>query len=553
MGELTISTVANAQAPRDLVLVNGHVYTANDRQPTATAVSILDGRIAEVGRDEDVLAATKAGTPVIDLNGKTVVPGFIDAHLHLTALGFSLLELNVTGTPTYQAVVLAVAERVKTTPAGAWIVGRGWDQNDWPGKAFPTHAALSVVSPNNPVALTRIDGHAMLVNAAAMKLAGITAETPDPPGGKIYKDSQGNPTGVLVDRAMDLMQAHIPPPTEEQRKEAVQEAIRHCLMFGLTSVQDAGVDGGTIGLYKQMIDAGEFNLRVYAMIRATDQPTLERYFKTGPLIDYGDGRLTVRCVKVIADGALGSRGAALLAGYSDDPDNTGLLMITQDYLEKLTESALRAGFQVATHAIGDRANHLVLDAYEKALAAAGLNPEDNDARLRIEHAQVVTLDDIPRFAKLHIIPSMQATHATSDMYWAQDRLGPDRIEGAYAWQRFIKSGSRIADGSDAPVESANPLLGFYAAITRQDANGWPEGGWHADQRMTREQALRSFTINAAYAAFEEKEKGSIEPGKRADLAVLSQDIMKIPPEEILKTETVMTLFDGAIVFRRPGV
>lgn len=543
---------ASAQAPRDRVLVGGHVYTADERNPEATAVSMRNGRIMEVGSDQEVLAAAKAGTPVIDLKGRTVVPGFIDAHGHLLNLGLSLLNLNVTGTAGYQAVIDAVAARVADRQPGEWIIGRGWDQNDWPEKAFPNHARLSAVSPDNPVALTRVDGHAMLVNAAAMHVAGVTADTPDPPGGKIHKDAQGNPTGVLVDRAMDLVREHIPPPSRERRVEAVRRAVAECLRNGLTSVHDAGVDGNTIELYKRLILADDLRLRVYAMIRATDVPTLNRYFESGPLIGYGEGLLTVRCVKAIADGALGSRGAALLAPYADDPGNAGLLMFQQDYLQSLTESALAAGFQIATHAIGDRANRMVLNAYEAALKATGIDPEENEKRLRIEHAQVVALDDFPRFAKLGVIPSMQATHATSDMYWALDRLGPDRIEGAYAWQRFIKAGSRIANGSDFPVEGVNPLWGFYASITRQDHQGQPAGGWMPGQRMTREQALHSFTINAAYAAFQEDEIGSIEPGKRADLVILSQDIMKVPPAEILNTEVLMTFFDGEVVYRRSG-
>jgi hypothetical protein len=542
------AATAAAQAPRDAVLVNGHIYTLNDAKPTATALSILGGRIMEVGTDEAVLAAATAGTQVLDLGGKTVVPGFIDAHGHLLNLGLALSQLNVTGTASYQQIVDAVAARVAQTPAGAWIVGRGWDQNDWPEKAFPEHAPLSAVSPQHPVALTRVDGHALLVNAAALTLAGITAQTPDPESGKILRDAAGNPSGVLVDAAMGLVRAKIPVPTPDQQREAIRRAIAECLMHGVTSVHDAGVDAATIALYREMIDAGQFPLRDYAMIAATDTAGVDQFFASGPLLAYGDNRLTVRCIKAFADGALGSRGAALLAPYTDDPANTGLLLTPPEALQALTTRALAAKFQMATHAIGDRANHLVLDAYAAALAAAGLDPKNNDARLRIEHAQVVAPEDFARFAEMHILPSMQASHATSDMPWAEARLGPERVKGAYAWQRFIKAGSRIANGSDFPVEDVNPLWGFYAAVTRQDRAGNPPEGWQPDQRMSRDEALRSFTRNAAFAAFQEAELGALESGKLADLAILDKNIMEIPPAEILQTKVVMVFLGGKVAY-----
>ncbi len=540
--------VAHAQAPRDAVLVNGRIYTLNDAKPVATALSILGGRIMEVGTDEEVLAASGAGTQVLDLGGKTVVPAFIDAHGHLLNLGFSLQQLNVTGTPTYQAVVDAVAARAAQTPPGNWILGRGWDQNDWPEMAFPEHAVLSAVSLQNPVSLVRVDGHALLVNATALALAGITTQTPDPEGGRILRDAAGNATGVLVDNAMGLVRSIVPTPTPTQKREAVKLAITECLTHGITSVHDAGVDAATLALYREMIDAGEFSLRDYAMIAATDVEAVNQALAAAPVIGYGDGRLTVRTVKAFADGALGSRGAALLAPYTDDPGNTGLLLTTPEALQSLTERALKAGFQVATHAIGDRANRMVLDAYAAALTAAGLDPKNNDARLRIEHAQVVAPEDFARFAEMHVIPSMQATHATSDMPWAEARLGPDRIKGAYAWQRFIKAGCRIANGSDFPVEDVNPLLGFYAAITRQDRAGQPAEGWQPDQRMTREEALRSFTRDAAFAGFQEADIGAIETGKLADLAILDKNIMEIEPAEILQTKVVMVFFGGKVAY-----
>lgn len=549
---LMLSVGSAAQSPRDAVFVNGHVYTATDRRSAATAFSILDGRIMEVGSDEEVLAASEAGTQVLDLGGKTVVPGFIDSHGHLLNLGLSLRQIDLTGTASYADILVRVAERTSETPAGNWILGRGWDQNDWPVKDFPHHKALSAVTPRNPVALVRVDGHAMLVNAVALSLSGITAETPDPPGGKILRDSDGNPTGVIIDAAMGLVRRNVPSPTPDEKRAAVRSAIAECITHGITSVHDAGVDGDTIALYSSMIDANEFPFRVYAMIASTDVPTVNRFFETGPLIGYGDGRLTVRCVKVVADGALGSRGAALLAPYSDDPGNTGLIIVPQDALQALTARALGAGFQVATHAIGDRANRMTLDAYASALSVTGVDPKGNDKRLRVEHAQIVALDDIPRFAELGVIASMQSSHATSDMPWAEARVGPERIKGAYAWQRFLKSGSRIANGSDFPVEAVNPLYGFYAAITRQDRNGQPPEGWQPDQRMSRLEALRSFTHDAAFAAFEEADKGTLETGKRADFAVLNANIMEIPPAEILRTEVVMTFIGGKAIYTAPG-
>ena len=541
----------SAQAPRNAVFVNGRVYTAADGQPTASAFSVLGGRFMEVGSDDAVLTAAAAGTQVVDLGGKTVVPGFIDSHAHLLNLGLSLTQVNVTGTQSYEQVVAAVAERAANTTAGNWILGRGWDQNDWEVKDFPNHAALSAATPNHPVSLVRIDGHALLVNAVALARASITAQTPDPPGGKILRDAQGEPTGVLIDAAMGLVRAQVPAPSVDEKRAAIRAAVAECIMHGLTEVHDAGVDGATIALYQDMIAAEEFPFRVYAMISSNDVETINLYFHSGPLIGYGDGRLTVRCVKVVADGALGSRGAALLEPYADDPGNTGLILVPQDALQELTTRALQAGFQVATHAIGDRANRLVLDAYAAALAAAGLPQKGNDARLRVEHAQIVSPDDFSRFAEMRIIPSMQATHATSDMPWAVDRVGPDRVKGAYAWQRFLKAGVRIANGSDFPVEDVNPLWGFYAAVTRQDRNGQPAESWQPDQRMTRLEALRSFTRDAAFAAFEKDDRGTIETGKRADFVVLSADIMEIPTLEILTTRVVMTFIGGKAIYSAP--
>jgi predicted amidohydrolase YtcJ len=397
--------------------------------------------------------------------------------------------------------------------------------------------------------LYRVDGHAVLVNAAAMRLARLTPDTPDPKGGKIVRDGEGTPTGVLLDAAVDLVRNRIPKLSVGQRRQYIRTSIQECLRNGITTVHDAGVDGETIDLYKTLTDRKQLRMRVYAMVSEKDEETVQRFYKQGPLIGYGDDRLTVRSVKIYADGALGSRGAALLAPYSDDPGNTGLLIVPYDPLKAMTVAALDAGFQVCTHAIGDRANRVTLNAYEAAMRA--VPKARKNARLRIEHAQVVAPDDFGRFQSLGVIPSMQPSHAISDMPWAEQRLGPERILGAYAWQKFIKLDIRIAGGSDFPVESMNPLLGFYAAITRQDVNGQPPEGWYPEERMSRDEALACFTINGAYAAFEEDIKGSISSGKWADLTVLSADIMKISPKDILNTDVEMTLVGGQVVYRKP--
>ena len=544
---LLIALPAFAQTDADLVLFNGKIYTVNSENAVVEALAVAGGRILAVGSADEVLGLAGETTQRIDLAGRTVYPGFIDAHGHLLGLGASLQNLDFVGTASYEEIVDMVAEHARQTPQGQWITGRGWDQNDWSEKNFPNHEALSLVSPNNPVYLTRIDGHAALANGVAMQIANINKDVVDPSGGKILRDAGGEATGVFIDRAQGLVARHIPGGTREETKTSIRLAIGECLKYGLTSIHDPGVTAQDIAIYKELIDAGDFDLRVYAMIRAGSVAGIEPFLDAGPLIDYGDGRLTVRSFKLGADGALGSRGAALLEPYADDPENTGLMILTKEVIEGITRKALAAGFQVCTHAIGDRGNRTTLDAYESALRATNVS----DPRLRIEHAQIVALEDIPRFAKLGVIPSMQATHATSDMYWAEDRVGPARIQGAYAWRKLMDAGCRIANGSDFPVEGVNPLWGLYAAVTRQDKKGWPEGGWQPGERMTRTEALRSFTIDAAYAAFEEGQKGSLEVGKLADMVVLSRDIMEIPAVEMLDTHVVTTILGGRVVYQRP--
>jgi len=381
------------------------------------------------------------------------------------------------------------------------------------------------------------------VNGKALDIAGISAATPDPEGGRIVRDKLGNPTGVFIDNAIDLLSSHLPPPTEEERTRAIELAVQECLKVGLTEVHDMGVDLQGLGIYRELIEQGRFPFRVYAAISGAGE-TWEYYKKKGP--DLGNGRLTVRAIKLYADGALGSRGAALIEPYADDPANRGLTFLSSEEIKKVTIDALNLGFQVCVHAIGDRANHIVLDVYEDAIKS--MSDKKKTARLRVEHAQVLELGDIPRFQLLDVIPVMQPTHCTSDMYWAEDRLGPSRLGGAYTWRSLIDRGSIIPGGSDFPVESPNPLWGYYAAITRQDHSGWPEGGWHPEQCMTREEALKAYTIWGAYAAFEEKVRGSIEPGKLADIVVLTDDIMKVAPKDILRAGVWMTVVGGEIVY-----
>lgn len=538
-----------AQERADLVLRGGKIVTMNPKQPQAEAIAIVGRRIARVGSDREIEEMIGPHTRVIELRGRLVVPGFIESHGHLLGLGQSRLILDLRGTRSAEEVAERVARKAREAKPGEWILGRGWDQNEWPRKDFPTHEVLDRVAPQHPVYLTRVDGHAAWVNRRALELAGITRETADPPGGRLIRDAEGRPTGVLIDRAMNLVARLIPPRSREENKRALLLAIEECLRSGITSFHDAGASREAIELYKELLREGALRLRLYVMISGRDEALLREYLERGPEIGLGEHHLTIRAIKLVADGALGSRGAALLEPYADEPTQSGLLILSEEEIYQIARRALAAGFQVNTHAIGDRANRIVLNAYERAFREF---PNVRDPRFRIEHAQILDEADIPRFARLGVIASMQAIHATSDMPWVPARLGEARArEGAYVWRKLLQSGARIANGSDAPVEPLNPLLGFYAAITRQDERGNPPGGWFPDQRMTREEALRSFTLDAAYAAFEEHLKGSLEPGKLADLVVLSKDIMTIPPAEILRTEVDLTLVDGRIVYERP--
>jgi predicted amidohydrolase YtcJ len=528
--------LAHAQ-PATLVVHNARIYTGDPARPRANAIAARGARILAVA--DDVSAHITPQTQVIDAANAAIVPGFIDSHGHLRGLGDSLANLDLRESKSAADVASQVAAAAKNRKAGEWILGRAWDQTRWPGSQFPTAADLDKAAPNHPVYLTRVDGHAAWVNTKALSLADVNAATKDPEGGRIHRDAAGRPSGVLVDRAMGLVSRKVPPASREQIKERLARAAQHCARLGLTTVHDAGVSAEDLAAYRELIAEKRLPLRVYAMIRGEGALWLE-YVARGPEVG---PRLTVRSVKLMADGALGSRGAALKQPYTDEPANRGLQILDPNAIGRVAKTAVSAGLQVNTHAIGDRANRSVLDAYAAALGGK------NDHRFRIEHAQVVSLEDIPLFQKYSVIASMQATHATSDMRWAELRLGPQRTLGAYAWQRFLKLGVPVANGSDFPVEDANPLWGFYASITRQDHAATPPGGWLPAEKMSRDEALRSWTYAGAYAAFEEKDKGTIAPGKLADFVMLSQDIMAVAPLDILNARVTMTVLDGEVVHK----
>ncbi len=543
-----VGSVVEREDAADLVLHDGKIVTMNAAQPQAQAIAVVGDKIAAVGNDKEIRKLIGDSTRVIDLQGKLMIPGLIESHGHLLGIGQAKLVLDLVGTTSEVQIAQMIEARAARAKPGEWILGRGWDQNDWPEKKFPTFESITKAAPNNPVYLTRVDGHAGWANRRAMEFAGLTKEMPDPPGGRSIRDGQGNPTGVLIDRAQGLVFSKIPPPGRDQQKQALILAMQECLASGLTSFHDAGASRDVVDLYEEFLQENRLALRLYVMLAGGDQELLRDYFARGPEVGLGDGRLTIRAIKLVADGALGSRGAALLEDYADEPGNKGLLILSEDRIFEVANQALARGFQVCTHAIGDRANRAVLDAYERAFKA---HADVEDPRFRIEHAQILDEADIPRFARLGVIASMQATHCTSDMPWVPDRIGEARArKGAYVWRKLLKTGARIANGSDAPVESVNPLWGFFAAVTRQDHQGKPLRGWYPDQRMTRQEALRSFTLDAAYAAFEENHKGSLKKGKLADLVVLTKDIMTVPPLEILQTSVVMTIVGGKVVYEK---
>ena len=535
-----------AREAADKIFINAVIYTMNSQNEIANSIAVKDEKILYIGNEEDAYNYSGDKTEIIDLQGETVVPGFTDAHTHIAQMGKFIQSLNLTGTKSAQVIADNIRYYASTIPPGELIEGLGWDQNDWEVKKFPTFQILTDAAPDNPVILLRIGRSTIWVNKKTLELAGITAETPDPEGGQILRIPGSNePSGLLRNNAMSLVNDVRQAPSKDLKKRRIVETLSYALKLGITTLHDTGSDSDHLEIYKELAAEGKLVPRVYAMIQ--DEEILkEKYFKLGPQIGLYDDYLNIRTMKFLFDGTLGSRGAALLEPYSDDPGNSGMLSMPEDELRSKITNAANHGFQVSAHAIGDRSGRLILDIYEQLT-----NGREN--RHRIEHSQTLSLDDIPRFKKLGVIPSMQPTHQSSDMYWVEDRLGSERLKGAYAWRKLIDAGVVIAGGSDAPVESLNPLWGIYAAVTRQDHKGFPENGWYPEERMTMEEAVKMFTSWAAYASFEEDLKGTLETGKLADFTVLSEDIFIIEPPALLKTRVLMTVIGGNIThdnFRR---
>jgi Predicted metal-dependent hydrolase with the TIM-barrel fold len=534
----------------DTIFLSGNVRTVNEKQPHAEAIAVKADRIALVGSNSDTQKLRGDKTKLIDLHGNTVTPGFTDSHCHIFGIGERELRSNLEGSNTLADFLAKVGERVRQTERGRWVTGRGWIETFWQPPQFPTREDLDKIAPEHPLFLIRADGHAAVANSAALKIAGINRDSPNPFGGEILKDkSTGEPTGMLLDNAMDLVSKNIPPLIESEREQALLAGIDREIKLGWCEIQNAGSELPDQVVIKRAFDAGKVKLR---LINAAYGPgeAAAKLLQNGPTINAYDHRFTQRTIKVMFDGALGSRGAALLAPYSDKPDTSGYLTQNESELLPMFEQALRGGIQVETHAIGDRANRVILDLYEQAFKAV---PSDQrkirKPRWRVEHAQTLSPQDLPRFAKLGVIASMQPSHAISDLFFAPARLGRDRLAGAYAWNSLLKTRAVICGGSDAPIERGEPMIEFYAAVTRKSIKGESGDGWHPEQAVSREEALKMFTINAAYAAFEENDKGSIEPGKLADFSVFDQDIMKIPEPEILKTRCVMTVIGGEVVYQ----
>ncbi len=551
---------AEKKSPADMIILGGKIYTADKSNPLVEAVAIEGDKIVYSGPLSGIEKFKDEETQIIDLQGKTMTPGFIESHGHIMGLGYNELNLDLMTVKSYDELVEKVKEAVAKAQPGQWIVGRGWHQDKWDKKpekmvkGFQTHQLLSSVSPNNPVFLRHASGHAGFANEKAMKLAGVNQLSIEKlernlgEGGEVILDELGNPTGIFNERAQGLIGKFIPDATEETDIQALELAIAACLRNGITSFHDAGASRENINLFKKFKQEGKLQTRLYVMLTGFDRNLIYEWLKQGPEIDSAY-LLTIRSIKLNCDGALGSRGAWLLEPYSDRPDFHGMATLPMDTVLKTSREALKYGFQVCSHAIGDRANKEILDLYETAFSE---NPErSKDHRFRIEHAQHLHPSDIPRFGKMGVIPAMQAIHLSSDRIWAIDRLGEKRIkEGAYMWQSLLKTGAKVINGSDVPVEPINPIASFYASVSRKTLKGEPEGGFEPEEKMTREQALISYTLDAAYGAFEEKIKGSIEIGKLADFTVFSQDIMTIDEPELLKTEIVMTILGGKVLFNK---
>ncbi len=537
-----IAAISSQAALAETVLHDINGFTSSDEGIVRFEAIVIgdDGRVVATG--DDALVEKYADAEHVDGLGKTVLPGLTDAHAHFYSYGYLQNTLNLQGSPSLAAAVASIAAYAKAKPSAPWILGRGWNQVLWPSNAFPRASDIDAVVADRPVWLNRIDGHAGWANSAALNLAGIDDDTPDPVGGKIIRDENGRATGVLIDLAMDLVEAHVPKPGKDDIRAAMRAANDALLAEGITSVHDAGVGLAEAEVLLAMADDGELDLRIYAMISGAGD-TLDAIGK--PIRAYGNDHVDIASVKLYSDGALGSRGAAMIEPYSDDPENRGLPFWTQDELDAMVAKANGMGFQVGVHAIGDLGNRMVLDAFEKVQGG-----KPSPLRNRIEHSQIVALEDIPRFAELGIVASMQATHATSDMNMAEDRVGPERILGGYAWRRMLDAGVVLANGSDFPVELANPFHGLYASVTRQDRGGEPEDGWYADQALTRGETLHSFTLAGAWAAHQEDRLGSLEPGKWADFIVIDRDYFSVPADEIDDIVVLETWVGGKKVFER---
>jgi predicted amidohydrolase YtcJ len=516
--------------------VNGYTLNSDYELLRFNAIQFTDDRVDAIfGEGEEL---PDDASKVIDGGGQTMIPGLVDAHGHVLTYGLGLLRVDLVGATTEAEAAQRVLDFAADNTELEWVQGRGWNQVLWDSNEFPTAASLDALVSDRPVWLTRVDGHAAWANTMAMELAGINQDTEDPVGGQIIRDENGNATGVFVDTAMSYIREQIPDTSFEEQKVALIAAMKSLATYGITSVHDAGIGSSTISAYKELVADAPLPIRVYAMIAASDplyQDRLEEGF-----IESDDLTFAIESVKVVADGALGSRGAALIEDYHDDPGNRGLLRYNDERLEFLMRAAMNAGFQVNTHAIGDDANMRALDNYEQLI----LETNSRDRRHRVEHAQILRYEDILRFAELGVVPSMQATHATSDKNMAEDRLGPVRIQGAYAWRKLLETGARIANGSDFPVEHPNPFYGLHASVTRQDQRNEPPGGWYAEENMSLVEALASFTIDAAYAGHQEGELGSLEPGKKADFIMLDRDIFVVSPTELWQTQVYETWVNG---------
>lgn len=557
---LAALAACSSQKPADTVIRGGVIYTMNEAAPKVEAVAVSGDKIIFAGTNADCKQYVGKETTIIDLAGKTMIPGLIEGHGHIMGLGYNELNLNLADVKSYEELVARVKAAVEKSEPGQWIVGRGWHQDKWDTKpstmikGFQTHQLLSEASPNNPVFLRHASGHAGFANAKAMQIAGVNQLSVEKlsrdlgEGGEIIRDPLGNPTGLFNERAQGLISSHIPDNTPETDRRALELAMQACARNGITGFHDAGASRDEIELFNTFKEEGKLTTRLYVMLTGFDRSLVYERFRKGPQID-STGWLTIRSVKLNCDGALGSRGAWLLEPYTDRPDFSGMPTLPMDTVLKTAREALKSGFQVCSHAIGDRANKEILDRYETALTE--FSDKATDHRFRIEHAQHLHPDDILRFAKLGVIPSMEAIHLSSDRPWAINRLGEKRIkDGAYVWQKLLASGARIVNGTDVPVEPIDPIACFYASVTRKTLAGEPEAGFEPDQKMTREQALRSYTLDAAYGAFQDGIKGSIEAGKLADFTVLSQDIMTVDESEILNTRIAMTIVGGKVVFEQ---